>query len=174
MPNGTIDEPSKHAHLYAFLLVGVIVVCAIALVSIDKLSTPWTVALQVISAVAGAGLGTVLRADRAAAVVRNQARPAIRRLFDQATRLGNLVSRVEAHQTTARELSQAGTPLDTARLSDWLTIISENLRGEIDATATAIDDWGDLSPDVRQAEIDNYRTRNQRMPQGNAGLETEA
>lgn len=57
---------------------------------------------------------------------------------------------------------------------DFLDSLSHELRNEINATVTGIEDWGDLSRRTYQAELEKYRTRRERMPgdsssEGSAG-----
>lgn len=164
MSMGIVDATSWRRKLFAFALVAVILVCAALLVFVDDLNKSWTVAMQVISAVAGAALGSVLQMDVARSAVRNQARPAIRKIFDQASRLGELVERVERHGNTIRQNAASGRKSDSQRIADWFESIGYNLREEINSSATAIEDWGDLARDVYEAEVERYKTRHERMP----------
>jgi len=163
MLGGSLADAVKGHRVLPIVLVGVIVVCAV-LLGVAHLSRPWTVSIQVASAVAGAALGNALRLDLSQSVVRNQARPATRHLFDQLSRLRNLVLRAEGYQATLEQASLNGEGLDQARTGDWFGALGAGLRDEINATAAAIEHWGDLAPDVRDTEIANYQTREQRLP----------
>jgi hypothetical protein len=154
---------SRH-RVVAICLIGIIVVCAV-LLGVRNLSKPWTVALQVLTAVVGAALGNYLRRDLAESVVRNQARPATRHLFDQVGRLRQLVQLAETHELNIREAWEQGRRVDPDRSSDWFGSLGRALRDEINATATAIENWGDLAPDVQDSELANYESRGQRLPQ---------
>lgn len=158
MSQGSLRDSAKTHNLFAFILVGVIIVCAVVL-GVSKPNTAWTVGLSVISAVAGALLGNVVRLDLSQSVYRVQARPATRHLFDQARRLGDLVIRTEQYGAICR---QEDISLD--RASDWFTSVGNELRAEIEATATAIDNWSDLAADVRDEEWGKYLSRNSRLP----------
>jgi len=46
--------------------------------------------------------------------------------------------------------------------------IAFHLRDEINSTATAIEDWGDLARDVYESELERYQTRHERSPNGPA------
>lgn len=155
--------------LVAFGLVAAILLSA-ALLVFGDLSKPWLVAMQVASAVLGAALGSILQVDSARATVENHSGPSIRRLFDQATRLNLLVRRVEARVNV-----QAGGSSDREleRMIDFLDSISHELRNEINATVTGVEDWGDLSRRTYQAELERYDTRQDRMP-GNPSSEGSA
>ncbi|MCK9824029.1 hypothetical protein NOCD_11090 [Nocardioides cavernae] len=161
---GSVARAEKTHNLLAWVLVGVIVVCTVVL-GVSKPGTAVTVFLTVVSAVAGAALGNVLRIDLSQSVFRNQARPATRHLFDQVQRLQRLVVRVEAHGAAckAERISQE-------RVADWFVAVGNDLRSEIDATATAIDNWSDLASDVREDEWSKYLKRDNRLP-GHEGNE---
>lgn len=155
---GSVGDATKTHNVLAVALVGIIVVCAVVL-GIKDPSTPWTVSLSVISAVAGAALGNVLRLDLSQNVFRNQARPATRHLFDQVQRLRGLVVRVESFGTICR-----AEHVSQERTSDWFAAVGNELRSEIEATATAIDNWSDLASDVRDDEWTKYLNRGTRLP----------
>lgn len=165
MSRGSLGEAAKHNRLVTVALVCGIAICAV-LLGIKDLSKPWTIGLQVASAVAGAALGNALRLDHSQGVVRNQARPAIRHLFDQVGRLRGLVQRAELYQAEVDSAATSSTRLDHARTSDWFGGLGQGLRDEINATAAAIENWGDLAPEVQEAELESYRTREQRLPAG--------
>lgn len=151
-----LDVVAKGHRLVAIVLICVVVVCAVVL-GVNDLDAPWQVAFTVASAVAGAALGNVLRLDSSDEVVRNQARPAVRHLFDQARRIRTLVQKAEAHQAAVE--SKAAVTEDEAdrRVADWFGSLGDALRNEIDATVAAIDHWGDLTEDVRKPELLSYQ-----------------
>lgn len=158
MSQGSLRDSAKTHNLVAVVLVGVIVVCAVVL-GVVKPNTAWTVSLSVISAIAGALLGNVVRLDLSQSVYRVQARPATRHLFDQVRRLRGLVVRVEEYGAVCRQAD-----ISSERASDWFTSVGNELRGEIEATATAIENWSDLAADVREEEWDKYLNRSSRLP----------
>lgn len=158
MSQGSLRDSAKTHNLVAVALVGVIVVCAVVL-GVEKPNTAWTVGLSVISAVAGALLGNVVRLDLSQSVYRVQARPATRHLFDQVQRLRGLVIRVEQYGATCRQ-----EEISRDRASDWFTSVGNELRAEIEATATAIENWSDLAADVRTEEWNKYLSRSSRLP----------
>jgi len=160
---GSVDETGWKRKLIAFVLAAAILVCAALLVFVT-LNKQWTVAMQVISAISGAALGSILSVDSSRLTVRNQARPAMRRKFDQISRLQTLVLRVEAFEDTIRHPPDVGKRPDASRIADWLESIADGLRAEIDSTATSLEDWGDLAQDVYEHELSKYRTRGTRMP----------
>lgn len=169
MPRGTIQEAAKHHRVLAVVLVGVILICAV-LLGVGDLSKPWVVVLQVASAVAGAALGNTLRTDLSRSVVHNQARPATRHLFDQVSRLRGLVTRAEGYQSALTDNGpSADGSVNSHRVGDWFGSLGADLRAEILATATAIENWGDLAPDIRDAEFASYQTREQRLPNSQEG-----
>lgn len=160
---GSLAGAAKNHRLQCVALIGAIVVCAV-LLAVKHLDKPWIVTLQVVSVVAGAALGNALRGDHAQSVVRNQARPAIRHLFDQVRRLRTLVQRAEGYQAFMSAQDQDGRQVDTQRTADWFESLGQGLRDEIDAAASAIQNWGDLAPDVRDDEFESYQTREDRLP----------
>ncbi len=147
--------------MVAFALVAVIAVCAILIVFGD-LDKPWTVATQIGSAVAGAALGSILSVDFTRRWVENHIRPSIRRLFDQMVRLSALVERTEAFGRSVDPSARSSGNLQ--RAADRFENIGDHLRDEIAATASAIEDWGDLSRPVYDAELRRYQTRKDRNP----------
>lgn len=147
--------------IFAFVLIMVIAVIAVVLGVVD-LSRGWTIAFQIASAVAGAALGNALRIDASAERIRDQARPATRLLFDQVFRLRALVVRTEEYQATISD-PESGR-IDRARIADWFGHLGGHLRDEINATASAIENWGDLAKDVRDEELANFNQREQRLP----------
>ncbi len=169
-PTGSVANALKSTRVVTSFLMLVIAVSAV-LIGQGKLSTGWTVAAQIASAVAGAALGNFLRLDISQNVVRNQAKPATRHLFDSAARLRSLVVKAESYQTQVKEMDGAGLPLDPQRVSDWFGFIGDGLRDEIDSTATAIGNWGDMADDVVVAEIQNYNSRSTRLPAQGFGQE---
>lgn len=160
MSTGSAENSAKTHNLLAFGLVAVIAICAVLLGTREEhLSTAWTVGLSVISAVAGALLGNIVRIDLTQNVFRAQARPATRHLLDQVRRLQSLVVRVEKYGAECRS-----GDIDNERAADWFAGIGNDLRDEIEATATAIDNWSDLASDVREEEWSKYLTRQSRLP----------
>lgn len=157
---GSIKSAASNHRVISVALVGVIIVCAVVLGVKPRLSTPWTVGLTVLSAVAGAALGNTLRLDLTESVYKNQARPATRHLFDQIRRLQGMVVRVELHGEKL-----ASHDVDPERASDWFIALGNELRAEIDACATAIDNWSDLATDVREEEWKKYLDRDTRLPE---------
>lgn len=155
---GSIQDAEKTHNLAAAALVGVIVVCAVIL-GVERPSTPWTVGLSVASAVTGALLGNVVRLDLSQNIYRVQARPATRHLFDQVQRTRALVIRVEGYGAMCRT-----EDISNERTADWFASVGNELRSEIEATATAIDNWSDLAADVRDEEWGKYLNRNSRLP----------
>lgn len=165
MESGSLETAKKgHAPL-ALVLVGVIVVCTVVLGVADP-SKPVAVGVTVLSTVAGAALGNFLRIDLTDGVVRNQARPATRHLFDQIRRMRSLVVNVEGHSRVLRNEDVAPD-----RAADWFASIGDSLRAEIDATATAIENWSDLAEDVRQDEWTKYMQRDSRLPEASGSTD---
>ena len=152
-----------NTRVLSFALIVAIAVCAV-LIGLADLGTGWTVTLQIASAVAGAALGNFLRLDLAQHVVRNQARPATRHLFDQVTRLRRMIERADACQAAIQNDEVTNIALDHARVGDWFGSVSQGLRDEITSTATALENWGDLAKDVLDDEFTNYQTRDTRLP----------
>lgn len=170
---GSIGDALRNHRLLTMLCVGVIIVCAV-LLGLKELSRPWTVVLQVASAVSGAALGNFLRLDLSQSVVRNQARPATRHLFDQVGRFRSLVQRAEGFEQVVRQACGDGQSIDQDRIGDWFGSLGMELRDEINATAAAIEHWGDLAPDVRDLELANYDDRERRLPRvENSGTANE-
>lgn len=163
MATGSIAEAAKNHRVLSMVLIGVIVVCAVVIGVVDP-GAPWTVIAQVASAVAGAALGNAIRIDLSQTVVRNQARPAARHLFDQIVRFQIMVGRAEECQASIEEDQSNGSRLDPARIGDWFGVVGAQLRNEIRATATAVGHWEDVAKDVRDAEFASYQTREQRLP----------
>ncbi|WIY00078.1 hypothetical protein QRX60_39430 [Amycolatopsis mongoliensis] len=172
MVKGSVDATSWKRKLLAFVLAAVILVCAVLLV-VGNLDKPWTVGAQVLSAIAGAALGSILSVDSSRQAVRNQARPAIRRKFDQILRLRVMVVRTEGQVDSIRNAAVRGGTHDPNRVADWLENMADNLRSEIQSTATSIEDWGDLAQDVYDDEFRRYETRGSRMPTASTGNEVE-
>lgn len=168
MPSGSVDEAAKRHWLMSLGLIGMIVLCGV-LLGLTELSKPWTVAVQVVTAVAGAALGSTIRLDTSRQTIHNQARPATRHLFDQVMRLRQMVLRAEGRQASILDLASVDSVLDPHRTADWFGELGAGLRSEIDATATAIEDWGDLAPLVVENELSNYRTRVDRLPANDEG-----
>lgn len=162
-PEGSIATALKNTRVITASLVVIIAVSAV-LIGLGKLTTGWTVAAQIVSAIAGAALGNFLRLDMSQHVVRNQAKPATRHLFDRVTRLRAMVVRSERYHAQVKELAELDVALDHDRIGDWFGFLGEGLRSEINATASAIEDWGDLAKDVVDSEIESYNSRNDRLP----------
>lgn len=163
MSGGSVRNALKTHRFIAVLLV-VVIAILVGILGLADLSKPWTITVQVGTAVAGAALGNYLRMDFSNSVVYNQARPATRHLFDQVGRLRKLVLKAEGYQSAIVELSSVDG-LDPARTSDWFGSLGASLRDEINATALAIENWGDLAPDVRDDELKSYGTRLERLPE---------
>ena len=161
MALGAVKQMSPGRIVWILALLGVIFLSAYLLATQKDLSTNWSVVLSVVSAAAGAALGNALQHDQAALLVRNQARPAIRHLFDQLRRVQLMVLRVEDHGAEIEAVSGAG------RVSDWFAFVGRELRQELEATATAIEHWSDLAPGVRKEEHDKYAERT--IPDGETG-----
>ncbi|MGP9615253.1 hypothetical protein ACT3TE_18595 [Brachybacterium sp. AOP42-B2-9] len=140
-------------------LIAIFVICAFVLISAE-LSAIGTIVAQTISAVSGAALGNYLRLDHERNSVRDHARVSVRQLFDQAARMGNAIKALE----TRRNLLQQAPAVSEDRIADWLDTAANDLRNEINATAQAIENWGDLAPDVRQSELKKHVDRPVRMP----------
>jgi hypothetical protein len=149
--------------LLAFALIAVIGVCAVLIVFVN-LSKPWTVAAQVSSAIAGAALGSILSVDFTRRAVENHVRPSVRRLFDQAIRLRILVQRVEEFGSTIEIGTASQNSIELRRAADRFELLGYHLRDEITATASAIEDWGDLAHPVYTTELEQYRSRGDRHP----------
>jgi hypothetical protein len=158
MIRGSLADANSRHRLWALGLTGLIVVASV-LLGVQELGRAWTVGLQVATAVAGAALGNFLRLDFSESVVRNQARPAARHLFDQVERLRRLVQRAESYEVEVR-----ATAADSERTADWFGFLGTALRDEINATAASIEHWGDLAPDVRNEELVSYQERESRLP----------
>jgi hypothetical protein len=171
IPTGSVADALKNTRVVTSLLILVIAVAAV-LIGQGRLSTGWTVTAQIASAIAGAALGNFLRLDISQSVVRNQARPATRHLFDRATRLRALVVKAEGYESQVTDMEDlVGVPLDQHRIADWFGVLGDGMRAEIDATATAIENWGDMAKDVVDAEVESYNTRNARLPAQGFGQE---
>lgn len=170
---GALRQALRNTRVLSFALIVAIAVCAV-LIGVADLGTGWTVTLQIASAVAGAALGNVLRVDLAQHVVRNQARPATRHLFDQVTRLRRMVERADACQAAIQSDEVTNIALDHARIGDWFGAVSQGLRDEITSTATALENWGDLAKDVLNDEFSNYQTRDTRLPTAPEADRTQA
>jgi hypothetical protein len=127
----------------------------------------------VILAVAGAALGSILQVDSAKSAVENQIRPAIRRQFERATRLSVLVQRIDDYSFAVRQSTPGTGESEPSRVADRLDDIAFHLRDEINSTASAIEDWGDLARNVSAQELERYQNRDQRSPNGsNSGGST--
>lgn len=164
MSTGSVEEAAKNHWLVSGALIGVIILCGV-LLGLADLNKPWTVAVQVVTAISGAALGSTIRLDTSRQAVNNQARPATRHLFDQAIRLRELVQRAESYEASIAELASADDmTLDPNRTADWFGVLGSSLRAEILATATAIDNWDDLAPAVIKNELSNYKSREERLP----------
>jgi len=167
--SGSLSEAGRGHRLIATGLIGVIIVSAVVL-GLNDVSKPWTIFLQVLSAVAGAALGNFLRLDLTDAVVRNQARPSIRHLYAHVTRLSGLVTLVERRQAELKSSSDgAADAVDPRRVADWFGSVGSELRAGIDSTALAIENWNDLAPDIRLSEFQNFQSRNSRLPESGTG-----
>ena len=151
-------KPVSSGTLLRLGLVAAVVVAAL-LLGFAKVGTTGTVVFQIVSALAGAWLGALLGTDRVGDRVRNQARPAIRRLFDQAGRLGNVVTEIEARRIHVQELTDASRTLDPGVVGEWLRSDSSQLRNEIDATSSSIQDWSDLAEHEYAIELEAYADR---------------
>ena len=162
-PSGSVATALRNTRLISSILIVLIGVCSI-LIGLGKLSVGWLLTAQVISAIAGAALGNFLRLDLSTHVVRNQAKPATRHLFDRVRRLRTAVVAAESYQAKVKELEGLQVPLDHGRIADWFGFLGDGMRGEIDATATAIQNWGDLAKDVVDAEVESYNSRNSQLP----------
>jgi hypothetical protein len=159
-----IGEKSRHrGWTIALILSGVVLVCAI-LLAVKDLSRPWVIALQVVTALSGAALGSAIRFDLERDRVTDEAHPAIRHLFDQVSRFQRMVTRAEAWGAEARERAAVDLSPESARLAERLERIGEDIRNEIRATASSIDFWGDLAPEAQEQEIRNYGRRDGRLP----------
>lgn len=158
---GALQQAWERMRHVSFGLIVGIAICTLILVLADT-SPLVRATLQTITAILGAALGNALRVDYERNVVHNQARPAVRHLFDHVGRLQILVINAENRQSQLRKTEAAAE--DRERVADWFGAIGQELRHEIDATATAIENWGDLAPEVRSAEFDSYLSRSDRMP----------
>lgn len=164
MATGSIGKAGRRNLVLAVALIAIIAICTVLIFRVASNKPGWSAGLQIASAIAGAALGNFLRLDFAASTVENQARPSIRRLFDQAARLGDLVQRTEQYRRTILFQISNSLSVDPAQVADWLDGLSRNLRQEINTTATSIDDWGDLAPNVRSEEVNDYTNRESRLP----------
>lgn len=166
MTKGTIAERQRKRYWVPVVLVVLIAVCT-GLIIFAGPGKLVTTILTVVSAVGGAALGSLIRADLSGDLVRNQARPATRELFDHSYRLGVLVQLSEGYRVLIDESLSTGTQIEEQRVADWLGMISVSLRAEITSTASAIENWGDLAKDVLEAERVSYIARQQlREPAG--------
>lgn len=163
MADGSLAEREKTHMVWAVVLIVAIAVMAVVL-GVVELSKPWVITLQVATAVAGAALGNFLRLDASQSVVRNQARTAVRQLFDHVNRHHEMYGRVERYQALVRDAALEDEALDHERVGDWFAVVSADIEGQITSTATAIENWGDLALDVRNAEFLSYQSRNERLP----------
>lgn len=142
------------------VIIGIAVIAlATTALTFFTIPRPWTAIPTIASIIAGAWLGKYLQDDRSAELVSNQARPAIRHLFDQIDRLRALVIQADSRVSS---LVQRGS--EHAQSADWFEGFSFSLRSEIESTASAIEHWGDLSPDVQATELAKYQTRSERLP----------
>lgn len=163
--SGSLNSAKKHSRVRAALLISLVGVSIVSLTFFD-IPQPWTAVPSFVSAISGAMLGNYLRDDYAEGVVKNQARPAIRHLFGQINRLRGMVLRVESWG------AQPGQSAESAHVvEERLASLGVELRNEIEATSAAIDHWGDLSPEVQAAELDRYKDRENRIPEGRQQIE---
>lgn len=150
------------------LWIGILVIVAAlgsgALVLFD-LSKFWTTVIQVLVIVAGAALGNALALDHSRALVQQQARTSIRHLIEQAVRMGREVEALEARSEGIRNAANRPDKNGTA---DGFADAARTLRHEIDATTSAMENWGVLDPIAQQEELQNFRDRQQRMPRPGA------
>jgi len=157
-------NPWASAERLRWVFVGSLVVAIVAsatlLVSVHP-NKFWTVALQVVGVLAGAALGNALTRDHSRSLMNQQAGGAIRRLVDQATRMGTTAVRLENQGDELRADPSASQP---ERIADWLTHAATDLRNEIGATASAIEDWGSLAPEIRDDEVKKFKERKNRLP----------
>lgn len=158
MDMGSLDSAKRRGWLVALGLT-VLVILSIGLLTFVDLSRPWTAVFSIVSAVAGALLGNYVRHDYADSVVVNQARPAMRHLFQQIDRLRAMVIQAEGFSADV-----AQEPVESNRISDWFGTVGSSLRNEIEATAGAIENWGDLTPSTQDAELKRYQRRMERLP----------
>lgn len=156
--SGSIRKRVESQGWFTFALVGLILLCT-ALLVFAPLGAFGTFLASAVLAIAGAYLGNEIRTDLSADLVRNQARPATRELFDHSERLSAIVQRAEAHQQSIEDARQLGHQLDPGRVADWFGTIGFSLRHEISSTASAIENWGDLAKDVLEDERASYITR---------------
>jgi hypothetical protein len=169
--NGSIVRRSQHGIWEPVALILIIFICAAVLIFADP-GKIWSIVVAVVSTVAGAQLGNVLRADLSGDLVRNQARPATRELFDHSSRLSGVVQLAESRQLELEEAAAGNESLDPRRVADWFGSIGFSLRGEIASTASAIENWGDLARDVLVAERASYVARQQEGNASEGGQET--
>jgi hypothetical protein len=159
------------ANIRRVLWIGLLVVVAALASGALVLYEPgnfWTTVLQVVAIVAGAALGNAFALDHSRALLRQQARSSIRRLIEQATRMGR---DVEVYESRAEVIRGTSTPPDRLRAADWFDDGARSLRHEIEATTSAIEDWGALAEDVQEQEIRNFTDRHLRMPRPNGNRE---
>jgi hypothetical protein len=148
--------------LYVLSLVAVVIGSTAAAVTLEP-SNWQKVVLQGVAVVAAAALGNALKADQSRSLVRQQAGSSIRRLIEQATRMGDQVSVLERQRDV---LKDHGHELNSVRVGDWFDSAASALRVEINATASAIEDWGAMAPDIQNVEVQNFLTRNKRLALG--------
>lgn len=145
--------------LWVVGLLVALAVCAGLLLS-SQVTGFWKVVTQVTSVFLGGLLGNAVKADQSRSLIRQQAGSAIRRLIEQATRMGDEVNHLESRRDEVRDNT---TRFNQARVADWLDDAARALRAEIEATTSAIDDWGGMAPDVKAFEIKQFEERAHRQ-----------
>lgn len=156
---GSLERKHKRVIIIPLVLVAIFGLCAYILVS-TNLSAFGLIVTQTVSAVATAALGNYLRMDHERSAVRDHARVSVRQLFDQAARMGRAVRTLEARGA----LLEQDPTISSERIIDWLDNSARDLRNEIDSTAQAIENWGDLAPNERHSELEKHKDRSERMP----------
>lgn len=155
------SERERWVRIVACISVIVISTTVLTFVDIPRL---WTAIPTLASVLSATWLGKYLQDDRSVAVVNNQARPAVRHLFDQVDRLRALVMRADRYSA---DLNNQNPP--DPRAADWFDNLSGALRGEIEATTSAIENWGDLASGVQLEELKKYGERHKRIPDARTG-----
>lgn len=129
-------------------LVAVLALCSVTLLT-SSLPAYAQAVVQVISAVAGAWLGSIIQTGSLSASIRQQARSSIRHLLDHAELLGALA-------TSIRDPGLTTTPKE---LEVWCDGLHAQVRAALASTQTAVANWDDVAPGLQDEEMQRYFAR---------------
>lgn len=125
-------------------------------------------ALQILGAVAGAYLGTLLQKDRTQLFIIGHVRSSVRHLFDVLGHLRSLVVMVSECKIRLREeLSSSDRRILVARTEEWLDRIEDDARKLIVSVASSTENWKDLNEGAYLSELQDYQVRDSRLSAGN-------